>query len=166
MLLDELFDYKNKLMEELCKNENIVRMITNNDEAEVPSHNLPYTQIFPFEYVPETADDGKSYICFDVDIMRVPNRTIYLPVIYIWIYSHKSRLRLSKGGLLLDEVSKEIDKMLNGSRFYGMGELKLNSVRRFAPITDYLGRTLTYHTVDFNRPSGSRYRPDNRKIGV
>ena len=166
MMLEEFFDYKNLLMKELCSNENIVKLVTGNDDADVPNHGLPYTQIYPFEFVPETVNDGKTFICFDADIVDVPSRTIYIPVIYIWIFTHKSRMRLDDGGLLLDQLCVEVNKQLNGSRFYGLGELKLDSVNRFVPITDYRGRVLTYYTADFNRPSGSRQIPASRKRGV
>lgn len=163
MYLKEFFDYKNLLMKELCSNENIVRMVTNNEYAVVPNHGLPYTQIFPYEYVPETVDDAKTFICFDVDIVRVPNKTFYMPVLYLWLFTHKSLLRQKDGGLLLDNVSQEIDQMLNGSKYFGMGDLNLESVTRFAPILDYQGRVLTYSTVDWNRPVGPRKSPTNRK---
>ena len=166
MLLEEFFDYKNLLMKELCSNETIVRMVTGKDDVRIPNHDLAYTQIFPFEYLPETVDEGKTFICFDEDIVKVPNKTFYIPVLYIWAFTHKSRMRRTGGGLLLDDLAVEINKMLNGSRYYGLGELRLDSAKRFSPISDFQGRVLTYYTQDFNRPSGMRRSPSNRKDGV
>ena len=71
MELTEFFDYKNQLMKELCCNENIVRLITDRKDSDVPNHTLAYSQIFPFEFVPETVDNGQTFICFDVDIADV-----------------------------------------------------------------------------------------------
>lgn len=166
MELCEFFDYKNLLMEQLCSDSDIVRMVTANDEAAVPNHGLPYTQFFPFEYVPETVDEAKTFICFDVDIVAVPNKTTYIPVMYVWVFTHKSKLRADGGGCLLDKLSVSINKILNGSRYYGLGPLKLDSVRRFVPITNYLGRCLTYYAKDFNQRSGRIDIPANRKTGV
>lgn len=101
-----------------------------------------------------------------MDILRVPNKTFYIPALYIWIFTHKSRMQLEGGGLLLDTLASEIDKMLNGNRYYGMGDLKLYSVTRFAPITDFRGRCLTYSARDFNRPTSIPRVPTNRKAGV
>lgn len=165
MVLQELFDYKNLLMKELCGNEAIVCLTTGNDMATVPNHGLPYTQIYPYEFVPETVDDAKTFICFDVDIVSVPNETFYVPVLYVWIFTHKSLMRMKEGGLLLDNISIEIDRMLSGSRFYGMGKLKLDSVNRFVPIQDYQGRVLTYYARDWYRPEQKKI-PSNRKQGV
>jgi len=166
MQLEELFDYKNMLMKDLCSDKRIVELVTGNPEADVPNHGLPYTQIYPYEYIPETVNDGQTFICFDVDILRVPNKTIYEPVIYIWAVTHKSRLRVETklgGGVLLDELAKAINSKLNGSRYYGLGELTLGNSSRFKPITDYLGRALVYYAKDFNRPKGRIDAPSNRK---
>lgn len=162
--LDELFDYKNLLMRELCSNEKIIKLVIGEDEVPVPHLELPYTRIFPYEYLPETVDDADTYICFDVDI-DVENKTFLRPVVYIWALTHKSKMHLPTGGILLDQLCVEIDTMLNGSRYYGLGELELKRVERFSPIQDFHGRALTYTVRDFNRPGMSRTPPANRKQG-
>lgn len=166
MLLRELFDYKNLIMKSLCCNEKIVKLLTGKDDVTVPAHELPYTQIYPFEFIPETADDSRTYICFDVDISSVPDKTFYNPVLYIWIVVHKSQMRLPEGGVRIDELASAIDEELNRSRYFGLGELKLGSVKRFTPLVDFLGRTLAYRAKDFNNPGLPRHIPGNRKAGV
>lgn len=166
MDLEEFFDYKNLLMKDLCSNEAIVKLVTGNDMATVPNHQLPYTQLFGFEFVPSTETEAKTFICFDMDILSVPSKTYYIPMLYIWVFTHKSRLRLPEGGLLLDKLSSEISKMLNGNRFYGLGQLKLSSTQRFEPTTDYLGRVLVFTAVDFNRMTAGGITPSNRKRGL
>lgn len=162
MNLDEFFEYKNQLMKDLCCNEEIVKLITDNENPVVPNSSLAYSQIFPYEFVPETVDNGHTILCFDVDVLRVDNKTIYTPVVYIWIFTHKSKMRLPSGGIRTDMIAAKVDQMLNGSRFYTMGTLDLESVERFVPITDYQGRVLSYIGKDFNR-SGSKPIPSNRK---
>lgn len=165
MELEELYDYKNLLMADLCKNEKIVKLVTENEGASVPNHQLPYTQFFPYEFIPETVSEAKTFICLDVDIASV-SKTFYVPVIYVWVMTHKSKMRIPTGGVLLDKLVMEIDKMLSGNRFYGLGQLMLNSVGRFVPTTDYLGRVMTFTTTDFNSlPAGKRV-PSNRKRGL
>ena len=94
------------------------------------------------------------------------NKTFYVPVLYVWILVHKGALRTADKHLRLDELCAEVNKILNGSRYYGLGELELSSVDGFKPITDYLGKALTYVAADFNLPSGRRKTPANRKAGV
>jgi len=166
MHLEELYDYKNQLVRDLCSDPDVVRIVTGNLNADVPNHDLPYTQIFPYEFLPETVDDGQTYICLEVDIPSVPNLTYYLPVVYVWIFTHKSRMRIETdrgGGVLVDELSAAVDKKLNGSRYYGLGTLELDSSIHFKPVNDYLGRALIYRAKDFNRPKGRINAPSNRK---
>ena len=164
--LDEFFDYKNKLMEDLLTNEDIVRLI--NEEVSLEnSKSLRYTQVFPTEYVPDTVENGWTYVLFDVDIQKSLGKTYLLPTIYIWVFTHKSRLFLPNGGgVRTDRLCSKIAGVINGSRNYGLGELELQSVKRFAPMTDFLGKVMTFYAKDFNRlhPTGQPV-PANRKKG-
>lgn len=167
MELQEFYDYKNRLMMDICSNEKIVKLIRGEDNVIVPDRKLPYEQVYPFQYIPETENDARTFVCFDVDILykRQTNKTFYYPVIYIWVMAHKSNMRLKEGGVLTDTITSEIDHMLNGSRLYGQGELELGPVERFIPTTDYLGREMVYYTRDFNRSPGQKPTPINRKQG-
>lgn len=166
MQLDELFDYKSRLMQDLLTNKEIVKLLDDNEKGVPNPEELIYKQLFPYEYVPETVTQGQTFICCDVDIQRVESKTFLRPTLYIWIFTHKSKMRLPEGGVRVDKLCSEIAKKINGSRYYGLGELEFASSRRFAPITDYQGKVLTFQTRDFNRlsPSG-RSAPSNRRSG-
>lgn len=164
MQLEEFFDYKNQLMEDLLTNETIVNLV-NEEILFNEAAKLAYLNVFPCEYVPETVQDGKTFICFDVDIQEVVNKTYLLPTLYVWVFTHRSKLRLPDGGgLRTDKLCSEICKMINGSRKYGLGELNLYSVKRFAPMTDYQGKVMTFYAKDFNRLyDPNKYTPSNRR---
>lgn len=165
MQLQEFFDYKNQLMEDLLTNEDIVRLI-DDTVALQNADSLAYTQVFPCEYVPDTVQEGKTYICFDVDVQRVADKTFLSPTLFVWVFTHRSKLRLPEGGVRTDKLCSEICKAINGSRKYGLGELNLYSVKRFAPMTDFQGKVLTFYAKDFNRVyDGKKYTPENRKRG-
>ena len=163
MQLADFFDYKNKLMEDILTNEAIVKLVNENVEME-NAESLAYTQVFPYEFVPETTQEGKTYICFDVDVYEANSKLIYTPVLYIWPFAHKSKLRLPEGGVRVDAICNEIAKAINGSRFYGLGELELYSCKRFAPQTDYQGKVLVFHAKEINRLyDPKKPTPVNRK---
>lgn len=163
MQLNDFFDYKNKLMEDLITNKSIVSLIKDGTDVENAA-SLIYTQVFPYEYVPETVQTGGTYICFDVDIQNVSNKTFLTPVLYVWVFAHRSNLRLPEGGVRTDKLCSEICEAINGSRYYGLGELSLYSVKRFAPMTDYQGKLMTFYTKEFNRQfNGAKSTPTNRK---
>ena len=163
MQLQDFYDYKNQLMKDLLTSDSVVSLLTDEPVEEVMT--LAYTQVFPCEYIPETVGDGQTFICFDVDIQRSLNKTYLLPTLYVWVFSHRSRLRLPNGGgVRTDKLCSEICKVINGSRKYGLGELELNSVRRFAPMTDYQGKVMSFNAKEFNRlHSANQDIPANRK---
>lgn len=166
MKLDELFDYKNQLMMDLATNEEIVKLLDDSNEMVENPNELIYKRIFPYEYVPEIVEEGHSFICFDVDIQSSLNKTYYLPTVYVWVFTHKNKLRLEEGGVRPDKICSAICEAINGSRYYGLGELDLSSVKRFSPMQDYQGKVMTFQTIDFNRsaPTGKPV-PSNRKRG-
>ena len=172
MNLKEFFDYKNQLFKDLLTNEKIVKLI--NEEKDLSTaEDLAYTQVFPYEYIPETVEHGHTFICCDVDV-QVPQtrvatsvRLYYKPILYVWVMSHKSKLRLPTGGVRTDVLCSEIAGAINESLYYGIGGLQLYSVKRFSPMTDYQGKVLTFTAddvnwvYDMNRPV-----PSNRKKGL
>lgn len=166
MQLEEFFDYKNQLVADLLTNDKIVRLLTDDCTYINNPEILVYNQVFPYEYIPETIEHGQTFICCDVDIQKSVNKTFLLPVLYVWVFTHKSKLRLPEGGVRTDKLASEISKTINGSRYYGLGELDLYSAKRFAPITDYQGKVLTFQATEFNRftPTGKPV-PANRKQG-
>jgi len=163
--LQILYDYKNKLMEDILTSETIVKLLDENlsmSDAET----LAYKQVFPYDYVPETIEEGDTFICFDVDIQAIENKTFLHPTISIWVFAHKSKLRLTTGGVRTDRIISELVNILNGNRYYGLGELDLRSVKRFAPMMDFQGKYLVFDARDYNRlsPTGKQI-PGNRKTG-
>ena len=165
MQLNEFFDYKNRLVADMVTNPEIVSLLRDDAVENYDPSTLVYTQIFPFEYVPETLEHGQTYICCDVDVQKTSSKTFLSPVIYVWVFTHKSKLRLDKGGVRVDKLCSEIAKTLNGSRYYGLGELDLYSVKRFSRITDYQGKVMMFVAKDFNRPSPTgKDIPSNRKV--
>lgn len=176
MYLEEFVDYKNQLVDDLLGNEEIVRLLDDKYE-QTPIENageLFRTQIFPYEFLPETVEYGRTFICFDVDISRMSsrreapaNKMLYSPVLYIWVFTHKSLLWLPGGGVRTDRLVQEITKTINGSHYYGAGSLELYSVQRFAPTMDYQGKVMTFDAKDWNhvRPNGRDW-PQNRRVGT
>lgn len=164
--LSFLFHYKNHLMEDLLTNEEILRLLSD-DAVTIPEpEDLMYRQVFPYEYVPETVQYGYTFICTDVDVAASDGASFLYPTIYIWVFTHKSKLRLPEGGVRTDTLCCEIAKQINGSRRYSQGELTLYGLKRFAPMNDYQGKCMIFHGKDFNHLYNPRQDiPENRRIG-
>ena len=166
MQLEEFFDYKNRLTQDLLTSKQIVRLLSDDYEDIDKPETLVYKQVFPYEYVAETVEHGYTFICCEVEVQKISSKTFMSPTLYVWVFTHKSKMRLPEGGVRVDKLCSEIAKTINGSRYYGLGELDLYSVRRFAPITDYQGKVMSFQAKEFNRftPTGKPI-PSNRKIG-
>lgn len=117
MQLEEFYDYKNQLMGDILTNKDIVSLLSSDIKLEDAAE-LAYTQVFPCEYIPDTVEHGKTFICFDVDIQEATaNKTFLYPVLYIWVFTHRSKLRLPNGGgVRTDKLCVEIAKTINGRR--------------------------------------------------
>lgn len=151
-------------MEDLLTNPEIVNLIDCEQENLKPEQ-LAYTRVFPCEYIPDTVEHGNTYICFDVDVDRVANKTYLYPILYVWVFTHRSKLRLPNGGgVRTDKLCSEICKTINGSKEYGLGELNIASVKRFAPVTDYQGKVMMFRAKEFNHPyDPTKFIPENRR---
>lgn len=164
MQLQDFFDYKNRFMEDILTNESIVSLLSEEPIKLEDAGQLVYKQVFPYEYIPQTLKDGYTFICCDVDIDKSLSKSFYLPTLYVWVFTHQSRLRLPEGGVRTDKICSEICKAINGSMMYGLGELELYSAKRFAPIMDYQGKVLVFHAKEFSKTfDGSKSIPANRK---
>lgn len=161
--LEEFYNYKNKFIEHILTDERIVKMLDPEGVYENPE-DLIYRQVFPLEYVPETVEEGKTFICCEVDIDKPFDKTYLLATIFVWVFTHKSLVRLPEGGVRVDEICSCIAEKLNGNYEYGLGTLDLNSVKRFAPMSDYQGKYMVFYATDFNQLNNpDKFIPAHRK---
>lgn len=92
MQLEEFYDYKNQLMDDLLTNAEIIRLLDDNYKDSDQPERFVYSQVFPFEYVPDTIEHGQTFICCDVDVQKSLNKTFLIPVLYVWVFTHKSKM--------------------------------------------------------------------------
>lgn len=155
MSIKAFFNYKDQFMEDILTNPRIVDLITEGNPPDDP-RDLVYRQVFPYEHIPEAVEHGQTFICVDVDLTKSHDSTYIYPVIYVWVFTHKSLMSISTGGVRVDEICSEIDEQIKGSYEYGMGKLDLYSSRRFAPMTGYQGKCLMFQAKDWNMPPADK----------
>lgn len=165
MQLKDFFDYKNQLMRDLLTDPEMVDLIEPGTTVE-NAKKLAYTQVYPFEFVPETIQSGKTYVLFDCDLQASPGSLVAYPILYVWTLAHESMLRLPDGkGVRTDAICNRLCELIDGSLYYGLGKMELYSVRRFAPVTGYNGKQVTFHLKEFKRVyDGKKRVPANRKV--
>lgn len=151
--LSEITIYKSKLMKTMLSDKKIVALLTNSDEEStlVPNTTLAYTQVFPYDFIPEPSTEQTSFICFDIDVPRTQTCAVKDVYIYIYIFTHKDLMRVQGEGIRTDLIASRVDYIINGDTSYGFGKVELQSLSRISPVSDFQGRILKYYVQDFNR---------------
>lgn len=150
--LEEVTLYKNKLAMSFCLSDDVTALLRLDGDEDMAAQDFMYSRVFPYAHVPDVADTGRCFICFEIDVPSVKSNVIKTVEIRVYIIAHQNIIRLPEGkGLRIDVLSSVVDKMLNGSSEYGVGTVELMSWRSFNPITGYYGRELKYRVPDFNR---------------
>ena len=149
MYLEEISDYKIKIMKALCQSKSIQKLVMLRESTR-EGREMMYTNIYPYSFVPETVTKANTFICFEIEVKRVLNRTFKEMDIIFWIFTHQSLIRTNEG-IRPDVLSNEVDKIFNGSREFGLGTTELKIVSLVNPAKDYHGRTLVYKSTEFNR---------------
>ena len=154
MNLKDVGKYKSNLISAILASNDICElMLGTGYNKETLDTTLTYKYLFPYLYVDKTQTEVKSYVCIEVDVPRTLDFSFKDMKIIVWCYSHKDCMKYSAKGYLgtrADILADMIDRLLNSSRDFGIGRLKLNSATYFMPSPKYYGRQLIYSCTEFN----------------
>ena len=152
-ILKDMGSYKNTLLSALINSDDICELLFNKKPySEDDVENLVYTQIFPYLYINETQTEVMTYLCFEVDVPRIPTGTVKDMKLIIWAYCHKDTMKYSKkgySGTKVDILADMVESQLRESDKFGIGKLQLLSCTYFSPNSKYYGKQLVYNMPDF-----------------
>jgi len=154
--LDEIIEYINKVAIALSTSQEVVSLITNDPATPPEDVDLIGSHIFDYDYVDDTTVETSAFICLDVEIPRVQNENIKDIELKVFIICHKNYMRLDskvfKGrrGNRRDNLSREIDALLQGNKSFGIGKLNLEAFDTITVPPRYTGKMLRYNVSDFN----------------
>lgn len=121
----------------------------NNDN----DYGIVYKQIFPYLYIDDTQTEVLSYLCFEIDIPRIPTATIKEMKLIIWVYCHKGCMNYSHKtflGTRADILADAIERELGNSQKFGIGKMHLESATNLTSSNKhYYGRQLVFTVPDF-----------------
>lgn len=154
-MIDAFFNYLNTyeqtVMKSFCSNKEIVSLLTREKNPIVPNKDLMYEVIYPFDYIPDTNQEAKTFITFYIEVPSTYNSLIKKLYLHIGITTHESLMRTSKGKVTT-LLANAIDNLFNGNmNIMGIGTLELISSTIDTPIRGYHTRNLTYSVQDWNR---------------
>lgn len=162
--LDVLVEYPAIAMQKIGGNQKVVEFLTNikdidmsgDEAAEVYAKNL-----FDFGFVPQTVDEASAYICVETNMIKAPTPTMQNMRMYVTVVCHNNFMGIDtsvfKGiiGNRRDNLARCVDKVLNGSEVFGIGQLKLESAMVVAAPAGFSARELTYSISDFKKKVGA-----------
>lgn len=151
-LLRELTEYRNTVMRTLCSDEEIVKLVTGQNDAPVPCRDLMYKNIYPYAYTPDTTKETNTFVCFRLTVPEVMNKTYKKMNITFYIFTHQDLIR-TKDGLRPDLIGEALERLFNGSLDLGLGRVELMGMDDISPITGYHGIAVEYSVLEYNRPS-------------
>ena len=152
-ILKDMGSYKNTILSIFINSSEICELLFNKKlYTDEDVEDLVYTQIFPYLYIDETQTEVLTYLCFEVDIPRVPTGTIKDMKLIVWAYCHKDTMKYSKrgySGTKVDILADMVESQLRESDKFGIGKLQLLSCNYFSPNNKYYGKQLVYNMPDF-----------------
>lgn len=151
-VLKDIGIYKNNISPLFLDSQDICELLLGKGYTDENITDLMYTQIFPYLYIDETQTDVLSYLCFEVNIPRIPTANIKDIQIIIWAYCHKDIMKYSKkgySGSRTDILADMVERVLRDSYDFGIGKLHLDSVGCINPHSKYYGRQLIFTVPDF-----------------
>lgn len=161
--LDEIIDYPQLIISRLADSPAIRDLLadtTNATVEDIEDKNGGYKYIYDYDYVDDTTQDTRAYICLESYVDEVDNDHILSMVINVNVICHKQYMKLNhktfKGlkGNRKDNLIRHIDKLLNGTRI-GIGRLELVDVKPLNVPQNYTGLVSIYRLYDFNRTTNN-----------
>lgn len=156
--LDELINYKENVIAALAGSQSVMGLLANKPNLDLESseaEELLERNIFDYDYIDGSLERHDAYIMVDDELIQPTSGTFNKWYLYVQIVCAKAFNDIDKKifrgvkGNRRDNLAREIDMLLNGSRDYGVGKLALLSVSPATVPDKFTSLLLTYEIRDF-----------------
>ena len=155
--LDELINYSSQIITALSNSKEVVGLMLDKASAEVTEDDMDQAraQMYDYDYIDETVQSAGAFIMVDADMVAAPTGTMKTVEVYVQIVVSKTYMHLNpkkfKGmrGNRRDNLMRQADLLINGSRDYGIGKLTLITARTANVPSAFTSKLLTYRVSDF-----------------
>lgn len=152
----EFREYRSDILKMICSNDSISSLLLNDGETISSPSDLIEKHVYPYEYIPGTTEEGKSFISMLLAVHSVDNgMTSYDCFINFYIVSYEGIMWVSNndGRMVLryDQIAEELDKMLNGTRNLGFKMELVGRKDGYQPMHKFHGTMVTYKITAWNR---------------
>lgn len=149
---DKIDEYRQKMVNLIANSEEIFNLIATEDQT-YGEDDLVWTNIYPTEFVAETQEVAKTFVCVDIDAdSKEYNNTFDSMTVYFFISTHVNTMKNPHGkGLRVDAIAHEIRKMIDRQFVDKLGTNKCSFLynHRYNPNMVFRGRVLCMQFNDF-----------------
>ena len=148
--MDDLKEYKTRILRSLWESDSIRRIIS--ESANIPDLTYEQFRFYVRNYAknPDTVKEKGVYILFEVDPVKVQNRTAMTYEITFWAVISEDLL-VTEEGVLSDILISQIDHIFNGNKAFAIVPLELKGSKGFNVPVGFYGRYVTYVAKEFNQ---------------
>lgn len=166
--LDDMTLYKEAIIRKIASSQKVIGLLVNDPMIDMDSdeaNDIIDRNIFDYDYIDRTVQRSDAYIMVDSELDYPTSGTMNQWRVYVQIVCAKAfnsmDHKIFKGvsGNRRDNLAQEIDALLNGERFIGIGDLELLSAAPANVPDTFTSMLLTYRVHDFRReriPRGNR----------
>ena len=166
--LDDMTRYKEAIIRKIAASQKVIGLLVNNPMIDMDSdeaNDIIDRNIFDYDYIDRTVQRSDAYIMVDSELDYPTSGTmnqwrVYVQIVCAQTFNSMDH-KIFKGvsGNRRDNLAQEIDALLNGERFIGIGDLELLSAAPATVPDTFTSMLLTYRVHDFRReriPRGNR----------
>ena len=160
--IDQLVDYNQLIVNRILASKEIMGLIANNPDIDLDSEAAAEWEdhVIDHAWIDDTVQEAGAFITVDVDIPAISSGTIKEMRVYVEVLVSKTYMKLNpsifKGlkGNRRDNIVRQIDLLLGGSRDFGIGRLDLTNLRTVTTANKFAGKLMTYNVHDFRYERG------------
>lgn len=156
--LDELVEYKNQIVNLIENSQDIMSLLVGIQNVDMNSdkvYSAYDNQIFDYSFIMDTQLSENTFLLIEVETKGRPTGTCKNMEVFVQIICHKDNMKLTgfKGvkGNRRDNLARQIAKLLEGSKFFGIGRLQLSDCYAVNVPSPYSSTMIVFRTPDFVR---------------
>lgn len=158
--LQDGIDYKSEVIAQICTAQPVIALLTDSPTIDIDSdeaYEVTEKNVFDYNYISRTVERSDAFIMVDADMIAATSGSMNAWELYVQVVCHKDYVPLSsrkfKGvkGNRLDNLVFEIDRLINGTRYFGIGKLSLQSCKTAVVPDSFSSKLLTYRIEEFRR---------------
>lgn len=157
--IDELIDYKNKIIQKLGHSKEVLGLILNNPDVDVESEEAVAVigrDILDHSYCDDTLIDVRTLIFVEASVIKPISTQMRREEFDVHIIVDRHYMKLDpedfKGvrGNRRDNLARQINQLMQESNDFGIGLLELFDCEPFVVPKGYSGLLLRYRLADFD----------------